>query len=160
MLPKITGVMAATAEGIIGQGDHLPWSYPDEQEIFRARTRDAVVVMGRKTFEAIPQAFFAERTPIVFSRSRLLSARTARDVSGFLDLLSTHYQDRPVFMIGGGELASLFFKEKVLTDFILTRIHKPYAGDVRLDLWYLENWSEKMLSQTPDYTILHLLPPR
>ncbi|WP_341749364.1 dihydrofolate reductase [Candidatus Tisiphia endosymbiont of Sialis lutaria] len=52
---KIIGIMAATQQGVIGDRNSLPWSYPEELEHFRATTSGHIMIMGRKTYNIIPK---------------------------------------------------------------------------------------------------------
>ena len=40
---------------VIGKDNKLPWDIPEELERFRALTRNQVVIMGRKTWESLPE---------------------------------------------------------------------------------------------------------
>ena len=70
---NITGIMAAGPDGLIGKGNGLPWNYPDELDHFKQSTKGHVIVMGRKTFQTMPDQLFKDRNLIVFSRTSLLS---------------------------------------------------------------------------------------
>ena len=54
------------------------------------------------------------------------------------------------------EIAHLFLKHKLISSFILTRIHRLYSGDTYLDLNYFKGWRENVLKSSPHYTILQL----
>ena len=54
-LRKAIGIMAATNEGVIAKGNVLPWNYPEELDHFRSTTDGHNIIMGRKTYEAMPQ---------------------------------------------------------------------------------------------------------
>jgi dihydrofolate reductase len=43
--------------GVIGAGDTLPWRLPEDQRRFRALTTGGTVVMGRATWESLPERF-------------------------------------------------------------------------------------------------------
>ncbi|HTP30213.1 MAG TPA: dihydrofolate reductase [Anaeromyxobacteraceae bacterium] len=40
---------------VIGAGGNIPWQIPDELKWFRHKTFNSVVIMGRRTFEALPR---------------------------------------------------------------------------------------------------------
>ncbi len=67
---KIIGIMAVDPNGVIGINNDLPWRYPSEFKHFCQVTDKQVIVMGRKTFETVPQSILKNRTPIVFSRNK------------------------------------------------------------------------------------------
>lgn len=41
---------------VIGQGNTIPWKYKGEQKRFKELTENNVVVMGRKTWESLPES--------------------------------------------------------------------------------------------------------
>ncbi|MEL6292506.1 MAG: dihydrofolate reductase, partial [Pseudomonadota bacterium] len=51
--PRITIVVAAARNGVIGRDGQLPWSIPSDLKTFRRLTLDRPIIMGRKTFAAI-----------------------------------------------------------------------------------------------------------
>lgn len=49
-------IVACTPEGIIGiQDGGLPWNIPEDMFFFRKKTMGHIVIMGRKTYESIPE---------------------------------------------------------------------------------------------------------
>lgn len=161
MFPEIIGLMAATEDGIVGKKNGLPWHYRDELDHFRKLTKGQVVVLGRKTYEHVPAEFFTDRTIIVFSRTNQKPpVKTAHGLNDFLSLIKPHSQ-RKIFMAGGAELAHFFFKENLMSEFILTKIRKFYQGDTRLDLNWLEGWLEaSIITSNTDFSIIRLLNPK
>lgn len=159
-MPKIIGIMAATNEGIVGKGNWLPWDYKNELEHFRKITNNQVMVVGRKTFESAPPNLFKQK-PIVFSKSMPKSEQytAVESIAEFLTNLS-HINVQEIFMIGGAEIAELFLKENLISEFILTKIHKNYEGDVSMNLKLFDNWPQALLTQTKDYTIYKLINPQ
>jgi len=161
---QIIGIMAADPQGVIGKNNGLPWDYPDDIQYFLKTTQGHPVVMGRKTFEATPQSFFKERRTIVFSRNpqQYVNEQTDRIfVSSLMEFLSVADQwiDQKIYMIGGAEIANLFFENGLISEFILTSIHKSYEGDVQLNMKRFEGWTRKILLETPDFTIYQLIKP-
>ena len=67
-LRKAIGIMAATNEGVIAKGNVLPWNYPEELDHFRSTTDGHNIIMGRKTYEAMPQGIFSSRKAIIFCK--------------------------------------------------------------------------------------------
>ena len=73
-------VVACTKEGGIGKGGQLPWKLPGDMAYFKRVTTDTegappdvrnAVIMGRKTWESIPQKFrpLPGRLNVVLTRS-------------------------------------------------------------------------------------------
>ena len=71
----ISIVVAHAANGVIGRDGGLPWRLPSDLRRFRELTTGGTVVMGRATFESLPDAF----RPLPDRRNIVLSSR--RDYS-------------------------------------------------------------------------------
>ncbi|NSX83742.1 dihydrofolate reductase [Wolbachia endosymbiont of Atemnus politus] len=155
----IIGIMAVDPSGVIGVNNGLPWHYPSELEHFRQVTDKQVIVMGRKTFETIPQNILKDRTPIVFSRNKLSSCFN-RDIKCTIVSSMQEFQSiqssSKIFVIGGAQIAHLFLEHDLISEFIITEIHKSYKGDVYFNLALLDRWNKIILTKTEDYTICRL----
>ena len=53
----ISIVVAHAANRVIGRDGGLPWRLPRDMRHFRELTTGGVVLMGRRTFESLPDAF-------------------------------------------------------------------------------------------------------
>ncbi|MFK7968174.1 MAG: dihydrofolate reductase [Rickettsiaceae bacterium] len=162
-LQKIVGIMAVTEEGVIGKNNSLPWNYPEELKHFRQITHEHTIVMGRKTYDSIPRNSLSNKKLIVFSRSSKTSDNNiifVKSLHEYFDIINHLGESEKILMVGGAEIAHLFLRHKLISSFLLTRIHQLYSGDTYLDLKYFEGWSENILKSCPDYTIFQLINPR
>jgi dihydrofolate reductase len=159
-LRKAIGIMAATNEGIIAKGNALPWNYPEELDHFRSTTDGHTIIMGRKTYEALPEGIFSSRKAIIFSKNpKELEAKPGifvKSLEEYFYIINGLDKDEKIFMIGGGKIAHLFLKHQLISSFILTRIHRSYSGDTYLDLKHFKGWRETVLKTNSNYTILQL----
>ncbi|WP_395463075.1 dihydrofolate reductase [Wolbachia endosymbiont of Cantharis cryptica] len=155
----IIGIMAVDPKGVIGINNGLPWHYPSELEHFRQVIDKQVIVMGRKTFETMPQNILKDRIPVVFSRDKLNSCFSrgvkCTIVSSMREFLSIKSSSK-IFMIGGAQIAHLFLEYDLISEFIVTKIHRPYKGDVYFNFTLLDGWHQTILTQTKDYTVCRL----
>lgn len=100
-------VWAQSSDGVIGVDGDLPWHLPEDMAHFRAVTAGAVVVMGRATWDSLPERFrpLPGRVNVVLSRTpglRLAGAAVVPDVADALALVAG--ADREVWVIGGGQV--------------------------------------------------------
>lgn len=89
----------------IGCRNQLCWYIPEDLARFRSITRDAAVIMGRKTWESLPPAVrpLPGRQNVVVTRQQDFKA-TGADVAHSLDA-ALRLASRPkVFVIGGEQL--------------------------------------------------------
>ena len=66
--------------GVIGADGALPWHLPEDLKLFRERTTGSTVVMGRRTWESLPERFrpLPGRTNVVLTSDPDWSAEGAR----------------------------------------------------------------------------------
>ena len=92
-------VVAHSANRVIGRDGGLPWRLPGDLKRFRELTTGHTVVMGRRTYESLPDAF----RPLPVRRNVVVSADPAYHADGadvVHDLGAA--LDGGGFVIGGG----------------------------------------------------------
>ena len=99
-------IAAVARNGVIGEGNTLPWRLPADMQRFRALTTGHSVIMGRKTWESIGRPL-PHRQNIVVTRQRNFVADGALVTSSLDEALRSATMPSPVFCIGGGELYAL-----------------------------------------------------
>ena len=104
---SIRMMWAQTSDGVIGDGDSMPWHIPEDLAHFKATTMGAPVIMGRRTWDSLPAKFrpLPGRRNVVLSRSLtpedVPGAELAHSLDAALDMLG----DVPVaWIIGGGRV--------------------------------------------------------
>lgn len=129
---RVTLIVAAARNNVIGRAGALPWRLSDDLKRFKALTLGKPIVMGRKTFESIGKPL-PGRTNIVISRDFAAEGTLpAPNLPAALDLASHHGGEAMV--IGG---ARVFVEAIPLAGRIhFTRVEAEVDGDVffpRLD---------------------------
>lgn len=66
--PKLTLVVAAAQNGVIGRGGGLPWRLKSDMARFKAVTMGKPVLMGRKTWDSLPRKPLPGRQNLVLTR--------------------------------------------------------------------------------------------
>lgn len=102
-MTRIGLIWAEAHGGVIGAGGTMPWHVPEDLAHFKEVTLGAPVVMGRRTWESLPERFrpLPGRDNIVITRQAGWSAdgtRTAGSIAEALDGLDE------AWVIGGGEI--------------------------------------------------------
>lgn len=130
---RISLVVAAARNGVIGRNGTLPWSLPGDLKRFRELTMGKPILMGRRTWESLPRKPLPGRDNLVVSRSVPAGERDgARWFAGIGPALSW-CRDRgvpEVCVIGGAEL----FRETLpIADIVhMTRVEQDVAGDTHM----------------------------
>lgn len=107
--PLISCIVAlGTTTNIIGNNNKLIWNIPDDLIRFKKITLHHPVIMGRKTWESIPQKYrpLPERTNIVLTHQDNFEAPGALIVSSLEEALEMAQKNNPdeIFIIGGEQL--------------------------------------------------------
>lgn len=119
-------------KGLIGNGNKLPWSIPEDLTYFRQTTLNQVVVMGRKTYESIPKKL-ENRIPFIISANPEFKAEWGTriwSVDQFLPWVSYYERlfGRDTFVIGGAEIYKQFYP--YCDELYITYVNDNYEGDV------------------------------
>lgn len=132
----------AQARGrVIGRGGDIPWHLPEDLAHFRRTTRGHAVIMGRTSWDALPQAYrpLPGRRNIVLSRDPAVIAPGAEVVRSLGDALAL-VADESAWVCGGAQVyeAALPFAEAlVITDIDLETDGDAHAPAVTPE-WALE----------------------
>lgn len=131
---KLSIIVAAARNGVIGKDNQLPWHLPQDLKYFRAMTTGKPVIMGRKTFESIGKPL-PNRTNIVITRNPNWvhdGVLVANDLIEAVEkakkmLMPKDNSELEAMIIGGAEIykTALTFVDRVY----LTYIDRDVEGD-------------------------------
>ena len=138
----ITLIAAVTRGGVIGRDGGIPWRLPEDMERFRSLTMGHPVVMGRHTWESLPDQFrpLPGRGNVVVTRNPDWSAQgadRAGSIEEAFDLLESESQ---VFVIGGGEVYAAALPSA--DELVLTEIDADIEGDATVPSWNRDEFEE------------------
>ena len=94
-------VWAQARGGVIGVDGALPWHLPEDSALFRRVTMGSTVVMGRRTWESLPERFrpLPGRVNVVLTSDRAWAADGALTAASVDQVLAEHED----FWVIGGE---------------------------------------------------------
>ena len=136
---RISLVVAASRNDVIGREGELPWRLPDDLRHFKRLTTGKAVIMGRRTFESIGRPL-PERRNIVMTRDEEFAAEGCEMASSLTEAMDLVDGADEVMIIGGGQVYRDFL---TLADRIyLTRVQAEVDGDTKFpeideNLWRL-----------------------
>lgn len=136
-------IVAADMDGGIGAGNALPWRLKADMEFFKKFTignGKNAVVMGRKTWDSIPQKFrpLPNRINVVISRNKAVHSKleTLENVlasSSFSDAMTKAANAENIFVIGGGSIYKQALASKQCNRICLTRVHSKFKCDTKFE---------------------------
>jgi len=103
---KLTLIAALARGRAIGLNNELLARLPEDMAHFKALTLNHTVIMGRKTWDSIPERFrpLVERRNIVLSRQRGLALPGAEVFDSLDAALRACADEDEVFVIGGAQI--------------------------------------------------------
>lgn len=126
-------IWAQGSTGVIGAGGTMPWHLPEDLAHFSGITSGHPVIMGRRTWESLPDLHrpLPGRTNIVISSNQELSTpgavRVGNLASALIEASLSGSGSNQIWIIGGG---SLYREALGLADtIVITRVDIDTEGD-------------------------------
>jgi dihydrofolate reductase len=143
-------VVAVAENGVIGQGNAIPWRLKSDMQRFKALTMGKPVVMGRRTFESLRRPL-PGRTNIVITRNAEYRAAGAVVTTSFEAARSVALGDAlrrfatEIAVIGGAEIYAQWMA--VADRLEVTEVHGKPDGDTYFPPIDPVKWEE--VARTP-----------
>ncbi|MFH1001105.1 MAG: dihydrofolate reductase [Bacteroidota bacterium] len=132
-------IVAIGENGAIGKNNDLLWRLPGDLKRFKALTTGHTIIMGRKTFESLPNGALPNRTNVVLTRNKSTLFSDCTIVYSIKDIIDNYLNDENEhFVIGGGELykALLPYANRIY----LTRVHQNFEADTFFPAIDMKDW--------------------
>lgn len=123
---SIALIWAQARDRVIGSGGALPWHLPEDMALFRRLTTGSTVVMGRRTWESLPERFrpLPGRRNVVLTSDPSWSAEGAQRAGSVADVLGEH---EFLWVIGGGTVYESFLPHA--DRLVVTEVDTSVEGD-------------------------------
>lgn len=153
---NIALIWAQARGGVIGDGGSIPWHLPEDLEHFKKATLGGTVVMGRRTWDSLPERFkpLPRRRNVVLTRDESWAeagAEVVHNIGEVLQVAAACEPAHPLWVIGGGELYSqlMGFAQRLE----VTELDLQVLGDTRAPLidggvWKAAGESEWLTSRS------------
>ena len=128
---KLGLIFARARNGVIGKDGGLPWHLPEDLAHFKRVTMGCPVIMGRKTWDSLPERFrpLPGRTNIVVTRQADWHAAGAARAASLEDAVGA--VRRPAARLGDRRRAVVRLQALPLADLAeVTEIDADFDGDV------------------------------
>lgn len=137
----ISLIVCVDSEFGIGKSNELPWYIPEDLKHFKNITDGHTVVMGRKTWESIPDKFkpLKNRENIVLSTT--LDDDRCLIYSDELEVIK-RINNKTVFVIGGSHLYKLFLELDLVDKIYMTKIGENHNCDIFFPKEYMSSFVE------------------
>lgn len=124
MYPKISIIVAIDKNNAIGNNNNLLCHLPNDLSYFKRTTLGKVVIMGRKTFESLPNGALPNRRNIVLSSNKDFKPDGCEIYTSLENAILACQEQEIIFIIGG---ASVYKTAIHLADYLyITEIEHTF----------------------------------
>jgi dihydrofolate reductase len=146
----ITIIVAVSEDWGIGKDNELLWHIPEDLKRFKRLTKGNTVIMGKKTWESLPNKPLPGRQNIVLTDIAGETIDNSVTAYSINDALSKCNQDSEIFIIGGGSIYHQFMP--VADRLLITHVHRTAPADVffpkvDLNIWEITEKEEFMIAE-------------
>lgn len=122
---------------VLGKDGKLLYHLSSDLKNFKSQTLGNVVIMGRKTFESLPNGEpLKDRINIILTTSRDFGVSGKYDnvyivnsIDDVIELCNAFFSDKELFVIGGGEIYRQFMERNLVNELRLTIVEDDNGGD-------------------------------
>ncbi len=149
---------------LIGNGNELPWHHiKEDMRMFRDRTLNHAVVMGRKTWESLKIKPLPGRENVVISKTLNFKSMPDGSVShgnlyDALEIAHLAVEDKlDIFIIGGASVYKEVLEKDLVDKMIITRVHGSHEvvnGGIYFPSFDETKWNVKVLSNHELFDVL------
>lgn len=161
-------IYAIDSKNGLAKNGTIPWHSKKDLTFFRNKTKNNVVVMGKKTFLSLPNGFLKDRLNIVLSTNPYTikndnnQVLKTNDISICFSLLQNKdtwrktfpylADDFIIFLIGGKQIYEEFIP--LCNKIWVTEIKKDYDCDLTLDFDYSKQFSKEIVEEDEELRII------
>ena len=135
-MTELSSILAVARNGTLGDNNQLPWHLPIDLKKFRALTLGKPVIMGRGTWESLPNGL-PQRHCIVISHRPV--AAGALGVTSPEAALEACAADKEAVVIGGVRVYQYFLP--LCVRLYLTLVEADLDGDTKMPPLDLSDWN-------------------
>ena len=157
-------IAAMSENRVIGCGGQIPWHLPEDLRFFRKMTLGNILVMGRKTFQAVGRPLAGRHTIVLsrrFKKPREILAQPELglfqcgtfEIASRLEKVDYAGDPRDLFICGGGQV----YAEALpfCSDLFLTCVKKTVEGDTFFPPFESQFELAAEILDGPEFRILH-----
>lgn len=143
-------IVAIAENRVIGRDGDLPWRLPGDLKWFKKITLGHTLLMGRKTWESLPNALPGRQNWVLSTNAK--SKEGMRVFRSLEEIKEQLMPDQTLFIIGGGELYSLALP--LCHEIYLTEVHQKIPdGDTFFPEYKFDFQPVETLEKNDDFTL-------
>ncbi|MBN1252469.1 MAG: dihydrofolate reductase [Bacteroidales bacterium] len=124
---KISIIVAFDEKSGIGKDNNLLCYLPADLKNFKKLTSGNAIIMGRKTFESLPNGALPNRRNIVITKNEKFNSNNIEITNSIDKAINLCKNENEIFIIGGAQIYNQFIKK---VDYLyITKIHHVFDAD-------------------------------
>lgn len=149
---KIKIIVALNEKYYIGKDNKLMWNIPEDLQLFKNKTENKIVVMGRKTYESIGKPLPNRMNVVLSDDFDFIGNLNAEDIfvnntlrvytsmEKLIEKLEELPKGNEVFIIGGRTLYQQFLDRGLVDEMYISHIYNSQKGDVKFPFINWKQW--------------------
>ena len=133
---------------VLGRDGHLIWRIGNDLANFKRQTLNNVVIMGRKTYESLPNNEpLKDRINVIVTANegfgidpKFDNVYIVHSIQDAIELCEAFFEDKEVFVIGGESIYRQFLERDIVDEMRLTIVNDEEDGDAFFPQYYEEEW--------------------
>ncbi len=152
--PSVNIIAAMSPNHAIGCNGHLPWHLPEDLARFKQITFGHTIIMGRRTFESLPNGALPGRRNIMLSHN-VYTFENCETFHSLEEALRSCECEGDVFIIGG---ESIYRKALPLAKrlYITLVDENPKFADTFFPEFEIKDWIETKKEEHPGFSFITL----
>ena len=139
---KMNLIVACDKHNGIGKNGYIPWYIKEDMEYFKKITKYSIVIMGRKTWESIPEQHrpLSDRANVIVSSTlsdTIDNVKVVKNIDELENYLNSRNKAIKQFIIGGQSLYSYALTKKI-NNIYVTKIFEEFDCDTyfpKFEVW-------------------------
>jgi len=153
---EIILIAAVAKNNVIGNKGKIPWKIPEDIKRFKRLTLGHPVIMGRRTYESIPEKYrpLSERTNIILSKTMGFEDNTGiivcRDMAEAIR--EARHRDKKCYIAGGQQVYEQTID--LASRLEITEVHEEFNGDAFFPSIDRNRWKITFRENHEDYSFV------
>jgi len=147
-MAKFKIIACINQKRVLGNEGKLLYHIGNDMANFKRQTLNSVVIMGRKTFESLPNNEpLKDRVNIIITNNEEYGVNAefknvyiVHSVKDVVELCDAFFGDKEVFVIGGESIYRQFMEENLVDEMRLTIVNDDADGDAVFPEYNEDEW--------------------
>lgn len=133
-------IAAISKNNVLGKANKLLWHLPKDFKFFKDTTLGHPIIMGRKTFESLPNPL-PGRTNIIITGDRSYTQENTIVTHSLEEAIAKAREiDSEIYICGGGQIYTEALEKNLVDTILLTEIDAEFEGDAFFPAFKRDDW--------------------